>query len=74
MLNVPPMKVQHMRTRRIHRDHRIDLVSLRERLAENAFLFEHPDDYAAGVADALDVVREELVDGEDEEGPVLVEG
>lgn len=63
-----------MRTRRRHRDRRLDLVSLRERLAENAFLFEHPDDYAAGVADALDIVREELVDLANEDGPVTVDG
>lgn len=63
-----------MRTRRIHRNRHLDLVSVRERLAENAFLFEHPDDYAAGVADALDIVREQLVDLEHEEGPVTVDG
>lgn len=65
-----------MRTRRIHGDGRhLDLVSLRERLSENAFLFEHPDDYAAGVADALDVVREEL-EGKATEGatPITVDG
>lgn len=59
---------------RTHPERQLDLVSLRERLAENAFLFEHPDDYAAGVEDALEVVREELVGSEDEDGRVSVDG
>lgn len=41
-------------------DRRIDLVALRERLEDNAFLFEDPDTYNAGVADALEVVSREL--------------
>lgn len=57
----------------IHGDRHLDLVSLRERLAENAFLFEHPEDYAAGVADALEVVREELAEVEEREH-VTVDG
>lgn len=59
---------------RMHPERHLDLVSLRERLSENAFLFEHPEDYAAGVADALEVVREELAEPESEEEPVTVDG
>lgn len=59
---------------RMHSERRLDLVSLRERLSENAFLFEHPEDYAAGVADALEVVREELAWSDAEDERVSVEG
>lgn len=58
---------------RMHPERHLDLVSLRERLSENAFLFEHPEDYAAGVADALEVVREQLV-SEAEDERVTVDG
>lgn len=59
---------------RMHSERRLDLVSVRERLSENAFLFEHPEDYAAGVADALEVVREELAWSDAEDERVSVEG
>lgn len=63
-----------MRSRRSHPDRHLDLVSLRERLSENAFLFEHPEAYAAGVADALEQVSEVLTDAEAEEEPLTVDG
>ncbi len=59
---------------RMHPERHLDLVSLRERLSENAFLFEHPEDYAAGVADALEVVREELAWSDAEDERITVDG
>lgn len=41
-----------------------DLVSLREQLLENAFLFEEPQAYSAGVEDALRAV-ERVFNGHD---------
>ncbi|HEX2026990.1 MAG TPA: hypothetical protein VHF25_03220 [Nitriliruptorales bacterium] len=42
----------------------IDLVSLREQLQENAFLFEQPQAYSSGVDDALRAV-EGVLNGHD---------
>lgn len=39
---------------------RIDVQAVHERLDGNAFLFEDPDSYAAGVDDALQAITEQL--------------
>lgn len=42
------------------RDQHIDPQAVRDRLADNAFLFEDPDAYTAGVDDALQLVIDQL--------------
>lgn len=54
----------------------MDWVELYRRLSANAFLFEDPSAYAAGIADALDAVRrilewEGLVSASEQDDKIL---
>lgn len=46
------------------RDIHIDPQAVRDRLADDALLFEDPDAYTAGVDDAVQLVIDQLGDGE----------